>query len=397
MEDQLTQRPFDNFRSSVTNPDYFFGRQSLLQKICHYPLQVRILLGGRRAGKTSVLKMVQYQLLNSTQEFNKVFPIFIDLNQEQPQSLAALRYLIITRAKEEFNMLSNSNLAFYQKAYKKLLGQITGAGVSVFGISLTVQNPDADRELTHEDFRQALLNFIKALRKKGFSGLCLMFDNADFIVKQDWSNDAWSYFRGLKDTDTAIKPFLGLILSGYRNLKDYQQQVGSPLLNIAEIDWVGVLEEKAAHTLIEQRCKDEHLELIPEEIGWVKELSGLHPYLTQQVVNILFDQLVAGKQCLKNQLLYSLVRQFDRDFSSWWDENLKSYGFSQSEQTVYKTLMEIRSGGIEIISQASDLSFGEVADILEVLVGTGVIRQYEEEEYKIGSKLFEEWVTRESS
>jgi hypothetical protein len=36
-----------------------------------------------------------------------------------------------------------------------------------------------------------------------------------------------------------------------------------------------------------------------------------------------------------------------------------------------------------------------VEDTLEVLAGTGVIRQLDDERYAVGAKLFEQWVAQE--
>lgn len=394
----LAERPFDNFKSSITEPGHFFGRKILLHKIQQYPLQVRILLGGRRTGKTSLLNAIRWQLLASGQRPDnpyKVFPILINLNQEQPQSLANLRYLIVIRSREAINEFQNQRLATCKSSYRRLLQQISGAGVSLFGISLNFSNPSISRELTHEEFRQEILQIMRILKKQNLSGLCLLFDGAEFIVKQDWSNDAWSYFRGLKDTDTALKSFLGLILSGYRSLKDYQQQVGSPLLNIAEIEWLGALEEEATYQLIDHRIQQEKVSFLKSDIDLVMTWAGCHPYLTQQMLNTMFDSRSASTAVSSDTFISQLLRQHDKDFSGWWDESQKTYGFSHAEQTVYRTLIGQREGSIDTVAQLAGLSFGETADALEVLVGTGIVQQSGDEEYKLGAKLFEEWLHRE--
>lgn len=41
------------------------------------------------------------------------------------------------------------------------------------------------------------------------------------------------------------------------------------------------------------------------------------------------------------------------------------------------------------------MSIGEVEDALEVLAGTGVIQQLDDENYAIGARLFEQWVAQE--
>jgi hypothetical protein len=220
-------------------------------------------------------------------------------------------------------------------------------------------------------------------------------DGAEFIVRQEWANDAWSYLRGLKDTDTAINPFLGFCFSGYRDLKDYQQRVGSPLLNIADVEWLGTLTESNTRSLIVQRSQNEGVPLTESGYNTILDWAGYHPYLTQQLINEIFDDYQMRKSRSTESFMLHQQRKHDRDFSAWWDEDQRSYGFSQVEQTVYRTLVQQREGTAETVAEQAQFSFGQVADALEVLTGTGVIRQLDDERYRMGSKLFEEWVVRE--
>ena len=263
-------------------------------------------------------------------------------------------------------------------------------------ILLKVINPDCERRLINEDFRQDLLRILKLLQKKKFTGVCYLIDGAEFIVTQEWANDAWSYLRALKDTDTALKPFIGLILSGYRDLKDYQQRVGSPLLNIAEVEWLGVLKETDVQSLITYRSQIENISLTHEETQQVIEWSGGHPYLIQQLLNTIFDCRSLNQFNSIDSLIKSLIREYDADFSAWWDNEKKSYGFSRLEQFVYLALTKQRIATVESLAQEMERSIGQVSDALEVLTGTGIIQKVDDEQYQIGAKLFEEWVAQES-
>jgi hypothetical protein len=231
MAAQIRNRPFDNFRLAITDPLYFFGRRDLLSTIQRSPFEVRVLLGGSRMGKTSTLNGVRLHFLDAgSQESFRAFPVLFDFQREQPKSLENFLYLLIARLREAIanpqqEPSSESNL---RQSYRRFLRQLSGAEVGIFGIKLNVTNPNQERCLVQEDFRQDLLAIIKQLQKHEFEGVCFLFDGAEFIISQDWANHAWSYLRWLKDMDTAISPFLGLVLSGYRDLKNYQQRTGSP-------------------------------------------------------------------------------------------------------------------------------------------------------------------------
>jgi Sugar-specific transcriptional regulator TrmB len=388
-----------DFRLPIDESRYFFGRSNLLSEIERSPFRVRILLGGRRLGKTSTLNAVKRTLLGVGKDDRQAFPVLFNLQQERPKSLEQFRYLLIARLQEAFTEYYTGNQANWQKTYRRFLRQIPGGSIDLgmpkFGLKLNVTNPDCDRTLIHEDFRQDLLKIIKQLQQKQFTGVCFLLDGSEFIVSQDWANDAWSYLRALKDTDTAIKPFVGFILSGYRDLKDYQQAVGSPLLNIAEVEWLGTLTESETRSLIACRSQSEKISLTESEVDRIIEWGGCHPYLTQQLLNEIFNDRHQHKSQSPESLMLHLIREHDRDFSTWWDEDKRTYGFGKAEQAVYLALLELREGTAETLLKLTNLSFGEVADSLEVLAGTGVIQNVEDDRYKMGAKLFEQWVMQQ--
>lgn len=389
-----------DFKLPISDTRYFFGHNDVLKAVERSPFSVRILLGGRRLGKTSLLSAIQHRFIMSSNSDYRPFPVLFNLQQERPENLDHLRYLMIARLQEAFAEYKEGTLSNWRKSYRRLLRQISGAEINVglpkkVGISLQVTNPDCERRLINEDFRQDLLRIVNSLQKKNFAGVCYLIDGAEFIVSQEWANDAWSYLRALKDTDTALKSFVGLIFSGYRDLKDYQQKVGSPLLNIAEVEWLGALKKSDARQLITYRRQVENIFLTNEEIEQIIEWSGSHPYLIQQLLNTIFDYKNSDKSYVMDALMNNLIRQYDGDFSAWWDNKKKSYSFSAIERSVYLKLMQKRMGTTESLAQEIDLSIGEIADALEVLAGTGVVQKIDDEQYKIGAKIFEQWVIQE--
>jgi succinate dehydrogenase flavin-adding protein (antitoxin of CptAB toxin-antitoxin module) len=286
--------------------------------------------------------------------------------------------------------------------YKQFLSQVSGGEVTLsflkaIDVKYKINNPDCEKQLDHNEFRKAFLKTVADLQDIGFKGVCYLLDGADFIVGQDWANDVWSYLRGIKDTDTSIKPFLGLCFTGYRNLKEYQQAVGSPLLNIAEVLWLSNLTDLETLDLIKHRCEYEHASLTEEQKIRVVEWSGKHAYLIQQILNLIFDDLVNEKDRSHSSFINKLLRQHDQDFSAWWSNPERPYSFSDSERNVYQALIKCRQSSIEGLAKQTNLSFGQVMDSLEVLAGTGVIARKDEELYEIGAKLFEEWVAREKT
>jgi hypothetical protein len=400
MQNSLVERPFDNFRVAITDPSHFFGRSSLLDTMLMSPFSVRILLAGRRLGKTSALRAVEWNLLNpSTSYQRRGFPVLINLQLEQPKDLDNLRYLLIARLREAIERWKEIPMAGIRQMYREFLSQVKSGEVTLsflkqLDIKFNINNPDHERRLNNDSFRLALLKTIEELRKLNFDGVCFLIDGAEFIVRQKWATDAWSYLRGLKDTDTAIKPFLGLLLSGYRDLKEYQQRVGSPLLNIAEIEWLTCLSDEDTKQLISDRAELEQISLTEERITSIIEWSGCHPYLIQQALNIIFDS--HHQRDSSANFIAKLLQYHDKDFSAWWNAEEHSGCFGETERTVYCALVQKRKGNSKMLAQATGLSRAKATDALEIIAGTGVIRQLDDEDYVIGSRLFEEWVADNS-
>lgn len=399
MSDFIGERPFDNYRVAITDPSHFFGRSELINTMLKSPFQVRILLGGRRLGKTSALRAVEWNLLNPKINYpRRAFPVLINLQVEQPKDLDNLRYILIARLREAIERWREVPLAEIRQMYREFLGRVKDAEVTLsflkeLDIQLNISNPNAERQLNNDSFRLAFLKTTEELRKLNFQGVCFLIDGAEFIVRQNWATDAWSYLRGLKDTDTAIKPCLGLLLSGYRDLKEYQQRVGSPLLNIAEIEWLTPLSDEETKELISDRAEQEKISLSEDKITAIIECSGGHPYLIQQVLNLIFDS--HHEQDSSNNFIEKLLQQHDKDFSAWWNSEHLSGCFGEDERKIYSTLIQNRKATPKDLAQSTGFSRAKVIDALEVIAGTGVIRQLNNDFYTLGSRLFEEWVTQQ--
>jgi hypothetical protein len=392
MANSIGERPFDNYRIAITDPAEFFGRQTWLKTVQRTPLRVRILLGGRRFGKTSALRAVEWRLLdNDFAHTERPFPVFVSLEVEQPKDLSNLRFILIDRLRRAINRWRQTPWAGLRETYYRFLRQVAEAEATFSFLKLKISNPARERSLESDDFREALLATIKELRDEDFSGVCFLLDEAEFIVRHDWANDACSYFRGLKDTDTALKSYFGLILSGYNGVRDYQQKVGSALYNIADIDWLPPLSELETKGLNIHRGTAEKLHLRESEIALVLDWSGGHPFLAQQMLNTMLDHRKMGNPVSEEKLMWSVIQKRNSDFSTWWNADQKSDGFGETERKVYIALRQKRQDSSRNLARTLNLKELQTMNALELLAGTGVIQKIEEN-YKIGSRLFEEWV-----
>lgn len=158
---------------------------------------------------------------------------------------------------------------------------------------------------------------------------------------------------------------MGLFFSGYRDLKDYHQAESSPLFNIAEIKWLGALSASETEQLIKSRCQPYQEQLTDEDINriitLVLEWAGCHPYLTNQMLNIILDHKLQQKAISDQYLIRSLIKEHrQREFSAWWDEDKHSYGFGELEQIVYRALLAENKATAETLADNINLSLNDI-------------------------------------
>lgn len=407
MPDAVQPRPFGEFRFPLTDPWYFVGRKDLVTGLVNGSSEVRILLGGRRSGKSSTLQAVKRSLEKPDgSHTRRMFPVYMDLQLVNPESLDGLRALmarwlrdVVVDKRSERSRVFRLGRRVAAGVGWLISGVLKAVQFTAQGVGITVTMAEWGTPVaaaTHTAFCDALRRGIRAVKNLGFDGVCFLFDETEVIVRQDWSDDAWGYFRGLK-ADTKVGPSFGLILSGYRRVGEYRQRVGSPLRNLARVDWLDAVDDFDVRRLIRQRENAEGVRLSDVEKTGVVDLAGGHPYVAQQVISVMFDARRQG--VMENTESESVCREVaDTEgdvFRGWWNADGESDGFQDEERRVYRTLVRKRRATVAEVLETGNMRQTEVAGALEVLVGTGVVRR-KGDMYSIGTRVFEEWMVREA-
>jgi hypothetical protein len=151
----LASRPFDDFRVAITDQRYFFGRGTFLHTMRQAPFAVRLLLGGRRVGKTSTLRAVEWSLLTPLSGGPyRAFPIFVSLAVEQPTSLDHLRYLLSLRLYEAMRRWQKARHTEQPQIYERFLRQLPGkVTIGLPWFKWEFGNIQREQRLLHDDFR----------------------------------------------------------------------------------------------------------------------------------------------------------------------------------------------------------------------------------------------------
>lgn len=377
------QRPFSQFRLGIDDPRYFIGRKLLLDQVKQDPFKVRVILGGRRSGKTSTLLALREKLRSGRKRYqpqsdrarNKALPILINWAESSPGNLDEFFYSIV-RVIYEVPTLKPS-------VVQRWRDRLSDVRLALPFIQPNIKTSTQDEPVTLR-FKSLIKNTIQAVNSTGYQGICLLMDEADTVVNKDWADRAWSFFRGVKDTDPVLRNKLGLILSGYRSLNDYRQKVGSPLRNIADITWLTPLTEAETKELIHMRSDEEQLTLTSTEIADLIKWTGCHPYLTQQLISQVADDRQKDNEQTIAASAKNLQRRERDNFREWW------LSLKQEEQLIYQSLSE--KIFYEDLAQLVPYNLDTVEDALAVLEGTGLIRQSDQGTYQQGALLFSNWV-----
>lgn len=388
----VTSRPFDDFRGAITDPEYFFGQRTFLLETQTQPFKVRYLIGASRMGKTSLLHAIQWHMLEPDSGIPRfAFPLFLDLNVERPTDLENFCYLLIARLRKAINVFTGIPGLAVRKVFKESIQQIKSGEISLLGLcKFTIDNPDRERRLNNDDFQAAFRSLQKTLENSGFQGVCILLDNADFILSKNWADDFSRYFHGLKN-DVNIKDYFGLVLSGYKTLRDYKQQITSPLSAIAIEVLLEPFSNSDIQTLLNHRCRQEQIPLTEKALSFIKELAGCHPYLTHQAFNVLGDCHHNKEKPSLAELKSRVLDHCSRDFATWWPETSNPDSLGDDARAVYRALIGYQERTQEQIRNSLSLSPNNVKRMLDLLLATGVVLK-REQYYKIGSQLFAAWV-----
>lgn len=202
-----------NFIWPVTDPKMFFGRQELLQRLedglTAAPPRSLALYGGRRTGKTSLLRMLERKLKGRVAGGwqSVVVPVYLDLQGEQPSSPA------------DFFQRVRHHLQKWQEVVvgqTELLPPVDG------------HNPAMSFAATFSQLYQRARPTLGSIR------LALLIDESDRIQRAEWAHDLDDYLRFLLANHPVTRGHVGLILAGSVGLyiDMAAKQNGSPLRNV---------------------------------------------------------------------------------------------------------------------------------------------------------------------
>ncbi|MDE0026631.1 MAG: hypothetical protein OXP69_19655 [Spirochaetaceae bacterium] len=277
---------------NAVDPDLCYGRDSLLDDLCsglaESPRYSFGLAGGRRIGKTTLLRRVQRDLRSRLKEWRDggvlVIPIYVD-------------GLTLPRPLAEHDL--------WEVLFRELQSALSDSSSDLI-------EPDYDT------FKSAVSSLFRDLEQQ--PRVIVMFDEVEPMVVCEWADAFLSHWRALLSNTPGLSEYFTAVFAGARELDALRRDIGSPLKDVLEWRSLRCLTYEDACRLmqepIQQQWERPFLEYVYRE-------TGGHPMLLQYVMQRVCQHWPAAMRQLKlEQLVQETVERFARErgwqFGEWW-------------------------------------------------------------------------------
>jgi len=341
------------------NPDFLYGnsRLNLVNTLKNGLSNGRSfgMTGGRRMGKTTLLRRVEKEILKYSQEAKNggllVVPVYIETLAIQS---------------------SISSGVIYQEIIQRLNQRLREQYIDLdLSLDYEVYDPQALK-----DYLCQAINLVASHRLQ----VIFMFDEIELISQASWGRSFFANWRSLLSNTPSLQEYISAVFCGADEMFKISRDVGSPLGNILEWQELELLSLEDTARLL---CDPIQYTWADDFIEKVFTSTGGHPfiiqYLMQTVCSLELDSA--------NQSLEEAKRQFLRNqrfqFKNWWDK------FDSSTRMIYMRLAEGKP-----LSRISILKeFGDSSDrSISILSHTGVANYNWETGYlNYAGSLFKDW------
>jgi hypothetical protein len=360
-----------------TRPADFMGRWPLVDDIVADLSRPRpdswAVIGGRRFGKSSVLKAVEARLLEQIDRAapgdRYIFPLIVDLKGSATQTeqnvyarIVRLLYRALRR-RQDFKLDLTSTR----------LKTVVGGGAETLSFYQFEDTLD-DLALHFEDH-------LGPLR------LVLLLDEVEATTRFDWSETLFNQLRALI-YDGPLADVVKLVLTGAGSVIRVRHE-GSPLLNAVKITHLAVLPEPDLQALIARGG-----EISGETSAAIQEQSAGHPFIAQYLLHHLWaDGLAQAAPAQVEQVAHQMRQQRAADLEGWWE------AIEDSGQFVYAMLAETDQWLDEqtILAQITGTNQSIDQGLAALCYHGLAIRDPHQPRYRIGGMLFRDWFSQNAA
>lgn len=357
---QMARNPY---RWDKINIELFYGRNHLRYELVEGLRNGQSfgITGGRRMGKTTLLRRVEADLKERSQQWVAggllVIPLYIDgLSLSCP-------------------ITSEQIFDFILEGIKKwIVSDKDSTANSQSG--LFSLNPFT-AQLAHH------IEDINASNRR--PQLIVLFDEIEPILNCDWGKGFFANWRALLNNEPEVSPYISAVFAGASEMFQLARDVGSPLGNI--LSWRDLHLFSCEDTSLLVNEPTDHY--LPSDFAKrVFQETGGHPALIQYLMRFVCDRdLDAAEQSLDQAIKTFYLCEQDK-FEKWWER------FPPLAQQVYA---QIVSAGTPISRQFLIQAFNstDIGRALDILCHSGVV-SYDNgrDVYAAAGQMFPRWFNR---
>lgn len=348
----------------------FVGRWPLVEEIVADLARARgdswAIIGGRRFGKSSLLRALEARLLLALgrPSARAVIPLPVDLKRSDTDNEQQV-YMTILR--EIHRTLRRRFGAAFDLAESELQRRVASSG----------------EEASFYQFETALDDLLSRCRGTA-PRLVLLLDELDAMVGYDWAETLFNQLRALV-YDGPLAAQLRIVIAGSERIIQVRQS-GSPLLNAVKSAHLEVLDEEALRQLI---ARGGHP---PQEVAnAVITQSGGHPFIAQYLLHHVWNDRHGLDQATPEQVGQAVSRLRQEralDLRGWWE------AIGADGQQAYRALVD-QPDWVDERTLARQLGRRVLAldQALAALCYHGLaVRDASRTRYRIAGALFRDWV-----
>jgi hypothetical protein len=341
---------------NTVNPQLCYGRDALLSELLSgLPGSPRYsfgLAGGRRMGKTTLLRRVETELRTSTDQWRAsgllVIPLYIDgLTLPRPMSASA----------------------------------VWGCLLSELQIALPDQPLQPAGPLDFNTFKQIVQPVLSHLPER--PRVVVMFDEIEPIVVCEWAYEFLGQWRALLSNTPGLSEYFTAVFAGAQEMAALQRDVGSPLKDILEWHSLRDLEYEDACWLMQEPIERKWPEAF---LTKTYDETGGHPMLLQYVMQHICASPPEMAEHSLEQATAQFLQRHGWQFGEWWGRYC-----TPTAQRVYARLPDDGST-LPLRALTREFGLNEANDALEVLQHVGLAAAEEEGfAFRYSGEMFRRW------
>jgi len=352
-------------------PSDFIGRWPLVKKIsadlCGPRADSWAIIGGRRFGKSSVLKAIELQLIKQLVNCSKgdrhIFPLIVDIKGSATET--------------ERNVYGRIVKLLYKLFHRRDIFEVDLPAVC-FG------NVGKSEVISFFQLEDVLENLIDYFEKEfGPLRLVLLLDELETITPFRWCETLFNNLRALI-YDGPLSNSVKLVLTGSTRVIQVRH-TGSPLLNMVKIEHIKSFSSTDMEKLITRDGT------ISKEVGRaVKDQSGGHPFIAQYLLHHLWKKNTGLKNTTLvqvEQIAKKMRQARTTDLRGWWE------AIGEGGQRAYAVLTKANKWIEEQTLLTQIRSITQQPDLeIEALCYHGLVKYDPSgQQYRAVGKLFHDW------